>query len=132
MKILSLFLALFLLAFASPAQDNTYLLRQKLDDVFSLIDKSQIPTGVLEEYGYGFVDLKEVTASKNIDEKTWRLIYATLYSARISGTQALPELSATNALIQSNLSNAPIILHYAYSSLRPDAVTANLLRGAEQ
>ncbi len=44
MKILSLFFALFLLAFASPAQDNTYLLRQKLDDVFSLIDKSQIPT----------------------------------------------------------------------------------------
>lgn len=36
---------------------TTDILRNKLDFIFQYVDKSQVPTGYLEEYGPGFVPL---------------------------------------------------------------------------
>lgn len=127
MKFIGFFISLFLGTWVCFAQNNTHLLREKLDDVFSQINKSQIPTGILEEYGYGFVDLKDVTPDKVIDANSWRMIYATLFTARIHGTQTLPPLSVTNLQIQNsmNTTNSPIILHYEYSVINPAAIWLN-------
>ena len=64
-KLINLFLKSFtvllcLLNFVSFAQDNTAQLRAKLDRVFARIDKSQIPTGILEDAGFGWLPLTKV------------------------------------------------------------------------
>lgn len=41
----------------SIAQDGYQAVRTKLNDVFLPINKSQIPTGILHEYGYQLADL---------------------------------------------------------------------------
>ncbi len=62
----------------------------------------------------------------------WRMLYASLYSARIYGTQPLPELKTVNSSIagyESATGPIPIpVLHLNYSTLKSYAVTNNLLR----
>ncbi|MBS1737491.1 MAG: hypothetical protein JSS98_12910 [Bacteroidetes bacterium] len=55
-------------------------LRLTLDNIFTHVDKSQVPTGFLEEYGAQFVNLKafngQLTDSNFIyDIDVWNLIY---------------------------------------------------------
>ena len=51
---------LFLLSFTAFGQDNFPKLRTKLDRVFARIDKNQIPTGILEDAGFGWLPLTKV------------------------------------------------------------------------
>jgi hypothetical protein len=138
MKFISLFFSLFFGYFVCFAQNTTLNLRTKLDDVFSQLDKSQITTGILKEYGYGFVDLTAINPTQPMDLATWRFIYATLYSSRIRGLETLPQLKDTkdkiegivrigNTVLYEGVQYAPVI-HYQFNSLRPDAVSTNLLR----
>jgi len=115
---------------------QSYPLREKLDLVFSNIDKSQIPTGFLAEFGPRLVPLKTFNGvladSNKVDIGTWRYIYGTLQTSHIYGTNPLPNLSTANNTIENaettNPSALPIPLIYAnYSYLRSDAVSLNLL-----
>ena len=65
MKKNNILVLLFLLSFTAFGQDNFPKLRQRLDKVFSKIDKSQIPHGILEEYSFGFMNLGQVNTTKN-------------------------------------------------------------------
>lgn len=111
-------------------------IRDKLNFVFANIDKSQIPTGFLEEYGINLVPLDVfngiLTDSNKVDINAWRMVYATLYSSRINAANPLPLLSAVNSAIENaealNAPTIPVPMVYAdYNYLRPDALTANLL-----
>ncbi len=70
-KIAQFAVLLCLLNFVSLAQDRFPQLRQRLDRVFARIDKSQqqIPTGILEEYGFGFMNLWQVNTLANLPIK---------------------------------------------------------------
>lgn len=127
-------IALSLLTTSLAAQ--IYPLRDKLDNVFAHIDKSQVPTGFLSEFGASLVPPKafrgELTDSNKIDIRTWRFIYATIQTSRIYGTNPLPSLATVNTAINTvegaNHGALPIPLLYAeYNYLRPDATTMNLL-----
>ena len=50
----------FLIIFSATAQDRFPQLRTKLNRVFARIDKSQIPTGILEDAGFGWLPLTKV------------------------------------------------------------------------
>lgn len=113
-----------------------YPLRDKLDNVFAHIDKSQVPSGFLAEFGASLVPLKtfrgELTDSNKIDIRAWRFIYATIQTSRIYGTNPLPGLATVNTAINNvegaNPGTLPIPLLYAdYNYLRPDATMENLL-----
>ncbi len=54
-KLIGLTLALIFFAFFGNAQTDE--LRNNLNTIFQNIDKSQVPTGFLEEYGAGLVPL---------------------------------------------------------------------------
>lgn len=109
-------------------------LRMRLDYVFGRIDKSQVSTGILEEYSYDFLPLDvfqgTLTDSNKVDMRVWRMIYATLYSGRIYGTNTLDPLSAVNSNIKDIQSSAIAIpvpmISMDYNYLRPDAINANL------
>jgi hypothetical protein len=132
-KALTIFVFLAL-AVQVRAQDP---LRDKLNLVFANINKSQIPTGFLEEYATPLVPLDVfngvLTDSNRVQTPdVWRMIYTTLYSSRIYGTNPLPTLTVVNtAFTNAESANTaiPVPLLYAdYNYIRPDAVSANLLR----
>jgi hypothetical protein len=116
----------------SYAQNN---LRVKLDSVFAHVDKTQISTGFLEEYGIPFVPLDVfngvLTDSNKVDIDHWRQVYSTLYTSHINGTNPLPSLATVNSSIDSANSNTTVIavplLYARYNYLRSDALSSNLL-----
>jgi hypothetical protein len=128
--------ALGMLVTCSFSFSQTYPLRDRLDQVFVNINKSQIPTGFLEEYGIAlarFTPFNGVLSDSNkLDIATWRKVYATLYTARINGANPLGALATVNSTIETTEANfaslLPVPLLYAdYNSIRPDAITASLL-----
>jgi hypothetical protein len=68
-------------------------LRDKLNNVFANINKNQIPTGFLEEFATPLVPLDVfngvLTDSNRVDIDGWRMVYSTLYSSRIYGTNPM-------------------------------------------
>lgn len=76
-------------------------LREKLDSIFQYIDKSQIPTGYLKEYGSELLPLHYfnglLTDSNTVEDlDIFRTAYADLYTAKlppqIINPQARPPL----------------------------------------
>lgn len=114
---------------------QTDLLRQKLDSIFQYIDKTQIPTGYLKEYGAELMPihcfngiLTDSNAIYNIN--SFRAAYTDISTAKIQ-TQlpAMQDLTVVNNKIDSlkNTLAAPVALLYCnYASLRDDALRLNL------
>jgi hypothetical protein len=71
------------MSFVSFAQTDP--LRNQLNSVFTNIDKSQVPTGFLEEYGVPLLPLDVfngvLTDSNKVDIATWRMVYSTLQTS---------------------------------------------------
>ncbi len=127
---LLLVFSLFVTMLKANAQVDS--LRIKLDQVFAHIDKSQVPTGFLEEYGTQFVNLNRfngiLTDSNEVNALGWQYIYATVYSSRIYGANTLPTPEANYTTFDNEAkanqgSNPVSMLALGYSSLKPDAVT---------
>jgi hypothetical protein len=134
--------------FSIQLMAQTDPLRQKLDLVFANINKNQVPTGFLEEYGSPLLPLDVFSGmlsdSNKVNMNVWRQAYATLYTSRIYGTNPLPSITTVNTTInnieadyntRAYVSNAgsvsgsiPVIMFYSpYNYLRPDALSSNLL-----
>lgn len=120
---------------AAPAPTDS--LRLKLNQVFSPLNKSQVPTGWLEEYGTPLIPLdvfnNTLTDSSRTDAQVFRFLYATLYSSRIYGSNSMPTLATVNSRINTIKQTYPgaipiAVMRWDYATIRPDAVSANLLR----
>lgn len=90
---------LLALPFARPAQAQAPLPtpRQALDTHFANLDKTQVPTGFLADYGLPLAPLHFHAGALNDSSLTspevWRLAYATAYTARVgAGANPLPTL----------------------------------------
>ena len=108
----------------------------RMHNTFIPLNKSQIPTVLLQEYGRSWF-LPNCTTVCSHDQSwvrmtEWRMLYASLYSAHLYGSHSVPELSAVNTTIagyEGQTAPIPIpVLHVDYSNLRPYAVIQNLLR----
>ncbi len=88
-----LILALFVCAKGLAQTDP---ISTQLNSVFANVNKSQIPTGFLQEYGIPFLPLEVfngvLTDSNKVDNRSWRMVYASLQTARINGPNLLPDL----------------------------------------
>lgn len=127
-------------------------LRQKLDSIFRYVDKSQIPTGYLKEYGSEFLPLHwfngiltDSNAVNGVD--IFRTAYCDLITSKLPAQPVTPEarvrpqfyallpLPQVNALIDSAITNvaSPIVILYGkYASLSPTALSDNLLTVSNQ
>ena len=87
-----LLLALFVPAAQLMAQTSDPT-RATLDNLFAPLDKSQVPTGLLAESALPLVPLDvfngTLTDSSRTTPDGFRYVYATLYTALVSGTQPL-------------------------------------------
>jgi hypothetical protein len=107
----------------------------RLDYIFARLDKAQVPSGFLEEYGAEIVPMDTyngvLSDSNRFDLTTWRMAYASYQSSRIHGTNPLPGISSINQQI-SNLQSSgvnPVMVAYGdYGIMKENAVTDNLLR----
>lgn len=137
MKKICLLLSLILCwACQTLAQDTTSYYG-KSQYIFQLVDRSQISSGLLSEYGVEFLNLANyngtlLTDSNFVGLQEWRLLYASLYSSQIKSPANMLRLDSINNRVLNYIGiNQPIsfaALHYNYNSLRSDAVSANLLR----
>ena len=141
MKKLLLVVAIMIATFQAFSQ--TDLLRQKLDSIFQYVDKTQIPTGYLKEYGAELMPihcLNGVLTDSNAiaDIDLFRATYTDIATAKIqSQLPLMKDLTLVNNTIDSlkNITPAasPIaILYSSYASLRDDALSLNLFSVSNQ
>ncbi|TAE61820.1 MAG: hypothetical protein EAY68_09665, partial [Bacteroidetes bacterium] len=100
------------------------------------IDKTQIPTGFLEDYGAPFVPLTAfngmLSDSNDIEINAWRLLYFQLQTSYAqAGTNPLPSIIDVNTALSQNYSHGqaipiPLLLGQ-YAHIKDDAYTSNLL-----
>lgn len=138
MKHLSLLvMGLLLLIIKSNAQSfDTTTYYGKMNYVFYYVDKSQVATGLLRDYGIEFNNLDNYTGAILNDTNfvaldDWRTLYTSLYSSQINSNAGMLYLDTINRLINSyNYSSMPVTFigfDYNYNKLRDDAITSNLL-----
>ena len=92
------------------AQIDTSTTQKLLQYIFQPIDKNQIPTGFLEEYGCPMLPAATfngtLTDSNRIDMNLWRTLYLQLQTGWTrSTTNPLPAITAVNTTIKQNLSS---------------------------
>ncbi len=112
--------------------------RQKLDDLFAHLDKSQIPSGRLLEAALPLAPVPlfdgSLHDSARADMDVFRHLYATALSARLAGTETLPAIQDYNQRVRAAAPTAPgdpipvAVQYLRYNTLRPDAERARLLR----
>lgn len=108
----------------------------KMNYVFQHVDKNQISTGLLRDYGIEFLNLDNYQGTVLHDSNfvaldEWRMLFAGLYSSQINNNASMLYLDTINRLInQYNYTSMPITfigLDYNYNKLRDDAVANNLM-----
>ena len=127
-------LFLFIIFSANLLAQNPY--QTKINSVFQNVDKSQVPTKFLMDFGVPFVPLNAFNGtlvdSVKTDITKWRMAYAALLTSYVgTSSLAVPMLNAVNTSIQkadsiNNAISVPLMYHN-YNDLRPDAVAAGLM-----
>jgi hypothetical protein len=109
----------------------------KMNFIFAHLDKSQVPTGFLADYGAEFLPLDifngVLTDSNKVNMDVWRMAYASLYTSRIYGTNPLPTFESINTTIENVQSAAsaaiPVAVAFSkYDYIKSDAFSNNLLK----
>ncbi len=115
------------------AQDTTTT-KGLLEYIFQHIDKSQVPTGFLEEYGCPMLPMMTfngtLTDSNRIDMHLWRTLYFQLQTGYCgSGANPLPAITTVNTSIKQNSGDTVAIplLIGEYNTVKSNAFTGNLL-----
>jgi hypothetical protein len=136
MHTLLLCLAITLFVQETKAQVDTSTTQKLLQYIFQNIDKGQISTGFLEEYGCPILPMTTfngtLTDSNRIDMHLWRTLYFQLQTGYTgSSTNPLPAITSANATIKQQIVDTlpiPIPLLIAqYNTVSNNAFTNNLL-----
>ena len=122
---------------STPPSDSV---RLYLDNMFANVDKSQVPTPYLEEYGARLAPLRLFNGilqdSNRTTATTWRLLYASVLSGNLNGPCNLPLPSDLNATVSTQVaasSAIPVLVQRLdYAVLRADAITAGLMTGQNE
>jgi hypothetical protein len=144
MKLIITLAALLLLNLCAIAQ--TDLVRAELNSIFQNIDKTQIPTGYLNEYGPEVVYkkwLNGVLSDSNlvVDMNTYNFLYNDIENSKIYNPSSLPPIEARRiqpilqpldtAKVMTEIARYDTVTNLAlfsanYASLREDALQQNL------
>jgi len=127
---------LILTPLISKAQIDTSTTQKLLQYIFQPIDKTQIPTGFLEEYGCPMLPMETfdgvLTDSNRIDMHLWRTLYFQLQTSwSRASANPLPTIITANTTIEQNVADSlptPIpILIAQFNTVKSNAFTGNLL-----
>ncbi|OAQ38966.1 hypothetical protein A5893_13085 [Pedobacter psychrophilus] len=128
---------LILCCFNVKAQTpDTSTVKKLLHYIMQPLDKSQVPSGFLEEYGCPILPMATfngiLTDSNRVDLNLWRTLYYQLQTAYCqNGTNPLPIITNVNATIKQNKAEGlpiPIpLLIGQYDNVKTNAFSSNLL-----
>jgi hypothetical protein len=130
---ISLFMSV-LVSFGQVYDTTTFY--GKMNFTFGNLDKTQIGTGLLREYGIDFVNLenydgKVLHDSNWVNLDDWRMVYASLYSEQVNANANLLYLDTLNKRIsQFAVPGQPVSfmgLYYNYQGLDTNAISRNLI-----
>lgn len=120
----------------TTAQIDTSTTQKLLQYIMQPLDKNQIPTGFLEEYGCPMLSPATfngtLTDSNRIDMNLWRTLYLQLQTGWTRATaNPLPAITSVNTAIKQNVSSTlpipiPILLG-SYNNVKSNAFSSNLL-----
>lgn len=108
----------------------------RIKSIFQHVDLTQVNTGILLDLGVDFINVDQFSGTTLIDSNyttlyAWRLLYASLASSQANSQVSFTPIANINQTVNSYIGGSlPIplmLLNYNYQSLRPDAVTANLM-----
>ncbi len=127
--IISLILSLCILS--GYAQDTPNAFADRINYIFQFVDKSQVSTGVLQEYGIDFTNVNNFSGqvlndSNKLVLNEWKYLYQSLYSAQINLTANLPQLTTIEANVNAVANNRLLVMHYNFNSIKTDALSNNL------
>ena len=113
-------------AFAEePALYDT--VRAKLDSIFEYVNKDDVSTGLLAEYGFHLVQLDSydgvTTDSNYVSRMKWEMLYAGIYDSRINTKCQMPTPDDVYKQAEGNLS----IMYYKYNTFAEDALERGLV-----
>jgi hypothetical protein len=108
--------------------------RTQVSNIISPLDKSQIPTGYLYEYGYPAFHHTQLNGvrldSNQISALTWRIVYSSTQSMHISGNSTMPSVADMQTITnpyQSNSENITFgVLHTRFARVKDNALANNL------
>ncbi len=115
---------------------DTSTTQKLLQYIMQPLDKNQIPTGYLEEYGCPMLPAATfngtLTDSNRIDMNLWRTLYFQLQTGWTRATaNPLPAITSVNTTIKQNMSSTlpiPIpLLIASYNTVKSNAFSSNLL-----
>ncbi len=117
------------------AQTPAEQIANRMNYVFEKLNKNEISTGLLSNYGIQPIDLDYYDGtpsdSNYVNFKNFMLIYAGIYSAKINNNITLktPDL-VTEIIEKANHNNATPVafMHYNYNKLKEDGVTQGLVK----
>ena len=124
-------LFLFIIFSANLLAQNPY--QTKINSVFQNVDKSQVPTKFLMDFGVPFVPLNAFNGtlvdSVKTDITMWRMAYASYLTSHVDASSiSVPLLRIMNQKINAtdSINNAISVplLFVNYNDLRPDALTS--------
>lgn len=126
-----LFLLLLLVTIHSYGQDTPNAFADRINHIFQYVDKSQVPTGILQEYGIDFTNVNNYNGlvlndSNKLTLAEWRHLYNSLYSAQINNTANMSMPDTIKANMKNSASHSLMVMHYNFNTLKPDALTNNL------
>jgi hypothetical protein len=129
-------LAMLLPRHTQAQMPDTSKIEGYLQYVMQPINKSQIPTGYLEELGFPAVPMATYNGtlgeSNYLEPNLWRLLYFQLYTGYCqTGSNNMQPITSVNNTIQqydsASLPTPIVVLIGQYNTVRSDAFTANLL-----
>lgn len=129
--------ALLLMAFHVDAQAvDTSTAEGLIHYILQHVDKTQVPTHFLEEYGAPVIPMETfdgvLTDSNRIDMDLWRTLYFQLYTGYVGpGAVPIDSITAVNQAIRQSMADTlpiPIpLLIGQYNSVKSNAFSSNLL-----
>ena len=127
-KIISFLCCMFATCQFLLADMNAYdLFREEMEDIFEYVDKDQIPTGILSDYGLQFIypDAYNgiVCDSNYVNRAIWEMLYAGMYDSCINTNCQMPTPDDVYKQAEGNLS----IMYYKYNTFAEDALERGLI-----
>ena len=100
--------------------------RNEIENIFEEVNKEQVPTGLLAEYGFHLVPLTSFNGVPNdsnyVTPIIWKMLYSDLYDSRIN-SKAQMQLPKD---ICKDLNGEIAIMYYKYNTFAEDAVKQGL------
>lgn len=108
--------------------------RSQMNTIFGNVDLSQVPSGILFDYGLNLADDSlyngTLVADNILSPQMWKSLYADLWSSKVASTGSMPDVEVVNNTINTYASgDATLIpvLFYNYHRISTNALSNNLM-----